>query len=184
MEIIVGISGASGVIYAIKLLEVLRDLNVRVHLIITKTGEKVIRLETDLTKKEVLALSTNHYDVNDLTASISSGSFRNNGMIIVPCSMKTLAGIAAGYSTNLLLRAADVTLKERRLLVLVIRETPLSAIHLENMFRIARAGAVVLPAMPGFYNKPKSIDDLVNYIVGKVLDVFNFKHELFRRWGT
>lgn len=182
MQIIVGVSGASGTVYAVRLLEVLRDLNVKTHLVVTRTAEKMIELETDLTKKELIALATYHYEVDDLTAAISSGSFKTDGMVVVPCSMKTLAGIASGYSSNLLLRAADVTLKERRPLVLVPRETPMNLIHLENMFKAAQAGAVVLPAMPGFYHKPKSIDDLVNHVVGKILDVLNLEHKLYKRW--
>jgi len=184
MQLIVGISGASGAIYALRLLKVLKDLNVKVHLVITRTGEKVIKFETDLTEIEMIALATYHHDVDDLASPISSGSFKTDGMVVVPCSMKTLAGIATGYSSNLLLRAADVTLKERRPLVLVPRETPLSIVHLENMYKVALAGATVLPAMPGFYHNPKSVDDLVNHIVGKILDVFNLKHELYKRWKT
>lgn len=182
MQIIVGISGASGVIYGVRLLEELKNLNVKTHLVITRTGEKVIELETDLTKNDLIALATYHHDVDALTSPISSGSFKTDGMVIVPCSMKTLAGIATGYSSNLLLRAADITLKERRPLVLVPRETPLSIIHLENMYKVARAGAIVLPAMPGFYHKPKSVDDLVNHVIGKILDVFGFNHTLYKRW--
>jgi len=182
MEIIVGISGASGVIYAIRLLETLKDLNVKTHLVITKVAEKVIKSETNLTKSEIIALATHYYDINDLMAPISSGSFKTDGMVIVPCSMKTLAGIATGYSSNLLLRAADVTLKEGRTLVLVPRETPLSTIHLLNMYKVAQAGAIILPAMPAFYHKPKTIDNLINYIVGKILDAFNLEHKLYKRW--
>lgn len=182
MHIIVGISGASGAIYSVRLLKILKRLNVIVDLVVTKAGEKVIASETDFTKTRIVALATHYHRIDDLTSPISSGSFKSSGMVVVPCSMKTLAGIATGYSSNLLLRAADVTLKERRPLVLVPRETPLSIIHLENMYKVARAGAVVVPAMPGFYFKPRSIDDLVNYIVGKILDAFNLEHELYRRW--
>lgn len=183
-NLIVGISGASGIVYAVKLLKMLKHSNASTHLVVTRTGEKVIELETDLTKKEIIALATRHYDINDLTAPISSGSFKTDGMIVIPCSMKTLGGIASGYSSNLLLRAADVTLKERRTLVLVPRETPLNIIHLENMCKVSRAGAIVLPAMPGFYQHPKSIDNIVNQIVGKVLDMFSIEHELYKRWNT
>jgi len=182
MQIIVGVSGASGAIYAVRLLKMLRDLNVKTHLVVTRAGEKVIGSETHLSKNEIIALATCYYDVDDLASPISSGSFKTDGMVVVPCSMKILAGIATGYSSNLLLRAADVTLKEKRPLVLVPRETPINVIHLENMYKVAQAGAIVLPAMPGFYHKPKSIDDLVNHIVGKILDVFNLKHELYKRW--
>jgi 4-hydroxy-3-polyprenylbenzoate decarboxylase len=183
MQIIVGISGASGAVYAIRFLESLKDLNIRTHLVVTAAGERTIELETGLTKNELIAMATHHYEVDDLTSAISSGSFPTDGMVVVPCSMKTLAGIASGYSSNLLLRAADVTLKERKPLVLVPRETPMNLVHLENMCRAARAGAIILPAMPGFYHKPKSIDDLVNHLVGKVLDVFHIEHRMYKRWG-
>jgi 4-hydroxy-3-polyprenylbenzoate decarboxylase len=182
MQIIVGVSGASGAIYAIRLLESLKKLGVKTHLVVTSAGEKMVEIETGLTKDEVIVKATYYYEVDDLTAAISSGSFPTDGMVVIPCSMKTLAGIATGYSSNLLLRAADVTLKERKPLVLVPRETPMSLIHLENMSKAARAGAIVLPAMPGFYHKPKSIDDLVNHVVGKVLDVFHLEHSLYKRW--
>lgn len=182
MKVIVGISGASGVIYAIKLLETLKDLNVETHLVITKVAERIIEFETDLTINEVIALATRNYGIDDLTAPISSGSFKTDGMVVVPCSMKTLAGIATGYSSNLLLRAADTTLKERRTLILVPRETPLNIIHLLNMYKAAKAGAIILPAMPAFYHKPKKVDDLVKYIVCKILDTFNLEHELCKRW--
>jgi len=182
MQITVGISGASGVIYALKLLKILKDLNVKVHLVITRAGKKIIKYETGLTENVIIPLATYYHNVDDLTSPISSGSFKTDGMVVVPCSMKTLAGIVVGYSSNLLLRAADVTLKERRPLVLVPRETPLSIVHLENMYKAALAGATVLPAMPGFYHEPKSIDDLVNHIVGKILDVFHLEHKLYKRW--
>jgi 4-hydroxy-3-polyprenylbenzoate decarboxylase len=184
MRIVVGISGASGAPYAIRLLEALKNLRVETHLVLTKAAERIIELETNLTKSEVVALATHHYDINDLGAPISSGSFKTNGMVIIPCSTKTLAGVALGYSSNLLLRAADVTLKEGRKLVVVLRETPLNVIHILNMYRVARAGAIVLPAMPAFHHKPKSIDDLINYIVGKVLDIFEIEHNLYRAWGV
>jgi 4-hydroxy-3-polyprenylbenzoate decarboxylase len=183
MRIVVGISGASGALYAIRLLEVLKDLNVETHLVMTKAAERIVELETNHTKSEVIALAARYYDINDLEAPISSGSFKTDGMVVIPCSMKTLAGIALGYSSNLLLRAADVTLKEGRKLVLVPRETPLNIIHILNMYRVAKAGAIILPAMPAFHHKPKSIDDLINYIVGKVLDVFGIEHSLYRTWG-
>lgn len=182
MQIVVGVSGASGAIYAVRLLESFKDLSVKTHLVVTAAAEKTVELETGLTKDELIALATYHYGVDDLTSALSSGSFPTDGMVVIPCSMKTLAGIAIGYSGNLLLRAADVTLKERKPLVLVPRETPMSLIHLENMSKVARAGAIILPAMPGFYHKPKSIDDLVNHVVGKVLDVFHLEHKLYKRW--
>lgn len=183
-RLIVGISGASGTIYGLRLLEVLRELKIETHLIMTKTAEEIVELESWLKADEVKRLADQCYDVDDLSAPIASGSFQWEGMVVIPCSMKTLAGIACGYSQNLLLRTADVTLKEGRKLVLVPRETPLNSIHLENMLKLAKAGVVILPAAPAFYHKPKSVSDLVNYIVGKVLDIFQIEHQLYRRWGT
>lgn len=182
MRLVVGISGASGAIYGIRTLETLRSLKVETHLVMTEAAEETIRIETDRRVSDVASLATETYKVGDLTAKPSSGSFRTDGMIVVPCSMKSLAGIASGYADNLLLRAADVTLKERRPLVLAVRETPLTLIHLENMVTVARAGAVVLPAMPAFYHRPKTMDDLVNHVVGRILDSFGIEHELYGRW--
>lgn len=142
-----------------------------------------LKHEVNKSAEDVEKLASVKYDYRDMAAAVSSGSFQTDGMAVIPCSMKTLAGIVSGYSDNLLLRAADVTLKERRTLVLVPRETPLNSIHIENMLRASRAGAVVLPAMPGFYFKPKTLDDMINHIVGKTLDVFKIKHSLFKRWG-
>jgi len=182
VRLVVGISGASGAIYGIRTLETLRSLKVETHLVMTEAAEETIRIETDRRVSDVASLATETYKVGDLTAKPSSGSFRTDGMIVVPCSMKSLAGIASGYADNLLLRAADVTLKERRPLVLAVRETPLTLIHLENMVTVARAGAVVLPAMPAFYHRPKTMDDLVNHVVGRILDSFGIEHELYGRW--
>jgi flavin prenyltransferase len=182
MRLVVAISGASGAVYGIRALEVLRRLDVETHLVLTDSAEETIHLETDFTRTKVEELATEVYDVEDIAARIASGSYRTDGMVVIPCSMKTLAGIAIGYSDNLLLRAADVTLKERRRLVLVVRETPLSLIHLENMVRVTRAGAVVLPAMPAFYHRPKTVDELVDQVVGKALDLVGVKHDLGRTW--
>ena len=182
MRLVVGISGASGVIYGIRALEVLKELKVETHLILTAAACQTIRLETSRKVADVEKLATKTYRIGDIAASISSGSFHTDGMVIIPCSMKTLGGIAAGYSDNLLLRAAEVAMKERRPLVLVVRETPLTLIHIENMAAVARAGAIVLPAMPAFYHKPKTIDDLVNHLVGKALDVMNVKNDVYPRW--
>lgn len=180
----VGISGASGVVYGIRLLEVLRDNpEVETHLVISTEGETTIRIETGRDPKEVYALADRHYKVDNLAAAIASGSYRGIGMVVIPCSMKTLAGIAGGYADNLLLRAADVTLKEGRRLVIVPRESPIHAIHLENMLKLARMNATILMAAPPFYHQPKTIDDLVDYIVGKTLDCFEIEHDLFRRWA-
>jgi 4-hydroxy-3-polyprenylbenzoate decarboxylase len=182
-HLIVGISGASGAVYGIKLLETLRkNHNVKTHLVVTKAAWTTIKLETGLSKDDVKKLASFYHKIDDLSAVISSGSFKTQGMAVVPCSMKTLAGIAHGYADNLLLRAADVTLKERRPLVLVPRETPLNIIHLENMLKAAHAGAVILPPAPGFYHKPKTVTDMVNYVVGRILDCFQIEHGLYRRW--
>lgn len=182
MRLVIGISGASGIIYGVKLLQALRELSVETHLTITDSAVKVAEHEHGMSKEEIVGLATYHYDINDLTAPIASGSFTHDGMVVAPCSMKTLAGIANGYADNLLLRAADVTLKEKRRLILVPRETPLSVIHLRNMLNLARAGAVILPAMPGFYGGPRTIEDLVNHVVGRVLDQLGIQHERYRRW--
>ncbi|PCN50513.1 aromatic acid decarboxylase [Candidatus Geothermarchaeota archaeon ex4572_27] len=181
-RVIVGISGASGVIYGVRLLEVLSRLEVESHLVVTRLGEKNLELELNMKRQDVERLATRSYELHDLTAPIASGGFRAAGMVVAPCSMKTLAGIARGYSDNLLLRAADVTLKERRPLILVVREMPLNTIHLKNMLEAAEAGAIILPAAPAFYHRPKSIDDLVNHVVGKVLDLLNIEHDLYERW--
>ena len=182
-RIIVGISGASGIIYGVRLLEVLKKLGVETHLVITEDAERTLALETDYDINYVKSLANRAYDIRDMAALIASGSFRVEGMAVVPCSMKTLAGIALGYSENLLLRAAAVCIKEGRKLVLVPRETPLSPICLENMLKLAQIGVCILPASPPFYSRPKNIDDLVNHIVGRVLDIFGIKHQLYKRWG-
>jgi len=181
--LIVAITGASGVIYGKRLLEVLREKKVETHLIVSKAAEKVIEHELEATKKDLERLASHVYSVDDLSAPFMSGSFQTDGMIIIPCTMKTLAGIANGYSDNLVLRAADVTLKERRKLIVVPRETPLSVIHLRNMLTVAKLGVAVIPAMPAFYHKPKKIDDLVDFVVGKVLDCLGVEHKLFKRWS-
>jgi 4-hydroxy-3-polyprenylbenzoate decarboxylase len=183
MRIIVGLSGGSGIIYGVRFLEVLRELGVESHLIFSTSAKKTLVLETEYTVGQVESLATRVYGFNDISAAPSSGSFKTDGMVIIPCSMKTLAGVASGYSDNLLLRAADVTLKERRPLILVVRETPLNTIHIENMLKAANAGAIIAPAMPGFYHKPKTIRDLLDHQVGKVLDLLGIEHNLFERWG-
>jgi len=182
LKLIVAITGASGVIYAKRLLEALRGSDVETHLVISRNAEKIIEHELGVTKKEIENLASHIYDVDDWESPITSGSFRLDGMVIVPCSMKTLAGIAHGYSDNVILRAADVMLKEGRKLILVPRETPLNVVHLRNMLWLAKQGVHMVPAMPAFYHKPKSIEDLVNYIVGKVLDILGIEHTLYRRW--
>ncbi len=181
-KIVIGFSGASGIIYGIRLLEVLHSINVQTFLIVSEWAKKNIEIETDKTLEYVKSLSSINYDNFKLDASVSSGSFLHDGMVIVPCSMKSLSSIANGYDDTLISRAASVTLKESRKLILVPRETPLSRIHLENMIKLQDAGAIILPAMPGFYHKPSSIDEIVDHLVGKILDQLKIKHDLFRRW--
>ena len=182
MRIVVGISGASGAVYGIRALQALRVAGVETHLVVTDAALETIRLETDFTKAEVVRLASEAHGIGDNSSKVASGSYLTDGMLVIPCSMKTLAGVASGYSDNLLLRAADVTLKERRRLVLVVRETPLSLIHIENMAAVTRAGGIILPAMPAFYHRPKTVDSLVDQVVGKALDVMGVKHALYERW--
>lgn len=184
LRLVVGISGASGVIYGLRTLEILHSLKIETHVVVSQWGEKNIEIETDKTIEYVRSLATAFYGNDSLAAPISSGSFLHGGMVIVPCSMKTLASIANGYDETLISRAAGVTLKESRLLVVVPRETPLSRIHLQNMLKLAEAGAVILPAMPGFYHKPTSLQDMVDHLVGKIIDQFNIRNNLSRRWGS
>lgn len=164
------------------LLKALEQLNIETHLIVSRMGEHVAAHECGLTLKELQAMATRSYDITDLGAAVSSGSFKTDGMVVIPCSMNTLAAIASGVSANLIQRAADVTLKERRRLVLVPREMPLSAIHLENMLKLARLGVTIMPASPGFYHKPQTIADLVNIMVGRTLDQLGIEANLFDRW--
>jgi len=182
-RLIIGISGASGVIYGVRLLEALKPLPVETHLIMTRTAEVTLAHETDLKVAAVQALADVAHRVDDLAASVSSGSFRTMGMIVAPCSMRSLGEIAAGISTNLLTRAADVVLKERRKLVLLVRETPLHAIHLRNMTTLAEMGAVIAPPVPAFYNRPKTLDDVIDHTVGRVLDLFDIDTGKVKRWG-
>lgn len=183
-RLVIGISGASGMPIAIELLKELKN-----HpdwtscLVISAGGEKTIEMESDHTVDEVKALADECYDIKNIGASIASGTFQTEGMVIVPCSMKTVAGIANGYSDNLLLRAADVTLKERRKLVLVARETPFNTIHLKNMLELSRIGAIIMPPMLTFYNHPETLQDSINHIAGKILDVFHIQYSKFKRWN-
>ena len=183
MRLVVAITGASGVVYGIRMLEVLKELGVETHLIMSEWGAKNIKIETDKPADYVRSLATKCYEDDNMAAPMSSGSFKTDGMAIVPCSMKTLASIANAFDDSLVSRAAGVCIKEQRKLVLVPREAPLSKIHLDNMCKLADSGAVILPAMPGFYHRPKTMDDLIDHVVGKVLDQFNIDHGLFRRWG-
>jgi flavin prenyltransferase len=182
-KFVIGITGASGVIYGIRLLEVLKKSKIESHLVLTPAAKITIAAETDYTTQAVEKLASKAYRYNDIAATISSGSFKTDGMIVIPCSMHALGALASGVADNLLLRAAEVTLKERRILVLVPRETPLSLIHIQNMERLARAGACILPAMPGFYEKPQSVSQIVDHLVGKVLDIVGIEHHLFKRWS-
>jgi len=183
LRLVVGISGTSGVIYGIRFLQELRAKAIEAHLIVSSNAEKLLRQETEMELGTIEKLATCRYDVDDMFAPVASGSYPTDGMVVIPCSMKTLAGISCGYTENLLLRAAEVTLKESRKLVLVPRETPLSPVDLRNMLRLSRIGVTILPAMPAFYHNPRSIDDMVAYVVGKTLDAFKIEHDLFRRWG-
>jgi len=183
LRLVVAVTGASGVIYGRRLLEVLREKNVETHLIVSRSAEKVAEHELGISKKDLEKLATHFYDVDDLTAPLMSGSFKTDGMVIIPCSMKTLAGIVHGFTDNLILRAADVALKEKRPLVVVPRETPLSLVHLRNMLEAAKIGVFMVPAMPAFYHRPRKIDDLVNFIVGRVLNCVGIEHRLFTRYS-
>jgi 4-hydroxy-3-polyprenylbenzoate decarboxylase len=183
LRFIVGISGSSGIVYGVRLLEALKTAKAETHLIMSQAAKETLVLETDYSVGQVESLATHTHRINDIAATPASGSYRTDGMVVIPCSMKSLAGMATGYEDNLLLRAAAVTLKERRKLVLVPRETPLTTIHIENMLRVANAGAIILPAMPGFYHKPNSVNDLVDHVVGKVLDMLGVEHDLYKRWS-
>ncbi len=183
-RLIVGISGATGAIYGIRLLEVLAKSNVETHLVITEAAQKTILMETDWKVEKVKSLAKVAYDIQDIGADIASGSFRSEGMVVIPSSIKSLSAIANSFNVNLLIRAADVTLKERHKLVLVVRETPLHKGHINLMLRVTDMGATLLPPIPAFYFHPKTIDDLINHTVGKVLDLFGIDHHLFERWGS
>ena len=183
MKLIVGITGSTGVIYGVRLLEVLKEKNIESHLIITEWAKKCLTMETEFTLDYVKSLASTVSDEKNMASSVSSGTHKIDGMIIIPCSMKTLSSIAEGYDETLVARAAGVTLKESRKLVLVTRETPLTAINLENMLKLARLGVVILPPVPGFYTKPKTIAELVDHTVGKCLDQFDIDHDLYKRWG-
>ena len=184
-RLVIGIAGASGVIYAVRLLEVLHDVpNVETHLVLSDAARQTIGYETNFTFENVMDFADVQYSIKNIAASISSGSFKTMGMVVVPCSMKTLSGIAMSFSDNLLLRAADVTLKDRRPLVLLPRETPLHLGHLRLMVQVSEMGAILLPPMPAFYHRPKTVDDIINQTVNRVLDVLKIEleHDLFDRW--
>ena len=181
--LIIGITGATGIIYGVRLLERLKEAGVETHLVISRWGARTLVHETSHSREEVEALATAVYAPSDMGALIASGSFQAAGMVVVPCSAKTLGAIAHGVGDNLIHRAADVTLKEGRRLVLVVREAPLSGIHLENMLTVSRHGGVVLPPVPAFYQHPKTINDLVDHTVGRVCDQFGFEYPGIERWS-
>jgi 4-hydroxy-3-polyprenylbenzoate decarboxylase len=182
-RLVIGISGASGVVYGIRLLQALKKFPVESHLVMTRTAEVTLAHESKLKVADVRRLADATYRVDDLAAAISSGSFRTLGMIVAPCSMRSLGEIANGITSNLLTRAADVVLKERRKLVLLARETPLHAIHLRNMLRLAEMGAIIAPPVPAFYNRPETIDDIIDHTVGRVLDLFDLDTGKVKRWS-
>lgn len=184
MKIAVGITGASGSIYGLKFLEALKSLKIKSHLIVSDAGDKVTKHELGFGKEELSKYADYYYEIDSIDSSLASGSFLIDKMVIIPCSMNTLGCISSGISLNLIHRCAHVILKEGKKLVLVMRETPLSPIDLENMQKLSRMGVTILPASPAFYHGPKSIDDLANHIVGKTLDALEIKNDLFKRWGS
>ncbi len=184
-RLIIGMSGASGSIYGIRLLELLRDVEtIETHLVMSNAAKRTVLLETDYTVKQVEAIADKLYSFGDIAAAIASGSYKTMGMVVVPCAMKTLSGIANSYSDNLLLRAADVVLKDRRKLVLVARETPLHLGHIRLMAQVTEIGAIVMPPMPAFYHRPQTLDDIINQTVNRILDLFEIElaQDLFNRW--
>ncbi len=181
--ILVAITGATGVLIAIKLLKVLKEKKISTELIISKAAELVLNTETELSISDIIDLASKTYDVNDLEAPPASGSHKLDAMIIVPCTMKTLAAIAHGYANNLITRAADVNIKEKRKLILIVRESPLSAIHLENMLKLAKLGVVIAPPVPSYYIKPRSVEELIEYTVGRILDQIGIESDI-KRWGV
>lgn len=183
MKLVIGITGASGIIYGVKLLEALDSFpGIETHLVMSDWAKKNLEIETEYTLEYVYSLANKIYENNDLSASISSGSYKTDGMIVLPCSMKTLSAISNGYDDNLISRASGVILKENRKLVLCPRETPLSTIHLENMLKLSKIGVQIIPPMPAFYNKPNSIDDIVNHAIMKILDQFEIQYDKGSRW--
>ena len=182
-RIVVGISGASGVIYGVRLLQILRDLPVETHLVMSKSAEVTLAYETDMKVAELRALADHCHNIGDMAAALSSGSFKTLGMIVAPCSVRSVAEIASGVTTTLLTRAADVILKERRRLVLVVRETPLHLGHLRNMAAVTEMGAIVAPPVPAFYNRPKTLGDAIDHNLGRVLDLFGLDTGKVKRWG-
>ena len=181
-RLIVGISGATGIVYGIRLLEVLRDSDVETHLVVSRPGLMTLNYETDMTRDELYALADHVYSPRDVGAAISSGSMLTLGMVVAPCAVKSAAEIASGATQTLLTRAADVTLKERRRLVLMVRESPLHTGHLRTLTEASEIGAIVMPPMPAFYPKPENIEDMVDHTIGRVLDLYGIEHSLSERW--
>jgi 4-hydroxy-3-polyprenylbenzoate decarboxylase len=181
-RLVVAMTGATGAIFGVRMLQALKECDVESHLIVSKWAQRIIEHETPYSADQVCALADVNYTPTNMGAAISSGSFITEGMVVIPCSMRTLSGIAHGYGDHLVHRAADVILKERRRLVLVTRESPLSEVHLENMLKLARMGVTIFPPMPGFYNHPQSIDDVVDHIVARVLDQFGIAAPFAKRW--
>ena len=181
-KLIIGMTGSTGAIFGVRLLEALADSEVETHLVVSKWAQQTIEHETSTSLESLRALATESYSAGDMGARVSSGSFRTDGMVVVPCSMRSVAAIAHGNGDHLVHRAADVILKERRKLVLVARETPLSDIHLENLLKLSRMGVTILPPVPAFYNRPRSVDDIVNHIVMRILDQFGISMDLAKRW--
>lgn len=181
-RLVIGISGATGIIYGVRLLELLKQTDIETHLVVSKAGHQTRAYETALSGSDLTDLADFNYSNADIAASISSGSFKTMGMIIAPCSMRTLADIACGTSSTLLSRAADVVLKERRRLVVMTRESPLNLIHIDNMRKVTEMGGIIAPASPAFYNQPSSIDDLINHSVGRILDLFDIDLDIVKRW--
>ena len=184
MVLIIGITGATGAIYGIRLLEILSARkDIETHLVISEAGELNIRHETDWKIEAIKALADYYYDINDIGARLASGSFKRDGMIVAPCSIKTLSALSNSFTENLLIRAGDVTLKERKRLVLLVRETPLHLGHIRNMERLTEMGAIIMPPVPAFYHKPETVQEIIDHTVGKVLDIFDIEHNLFQRWS-
>jgi 4-hydroxy-3-polyprenylbenzoate decarboxylase len=181
-RIIVGITGASGVVYGVRMLEVLKQAGIETHLVMSKAAEMTLGYESDLKAKDVRDLATIAHPITDIGASISSGSFRTLGMVVIPCSIRTMSEIATGVTSSLMSRAADVVLKERRRLVLAVRETPLHSGHLRTLLQLSDMGAVISPLMPAFYNKPQTLDDIINHSVGRILDLFGLDTGIVKRW--
>ena len=182
-RIVVGISGASGVIYGVRLLQILRELPVEIHLVMSTSAEVTLAYETDFKVAQIKALAHHCHKISDMAAPLSSGSFKTLGMVVAPCSVRSVAEMASGVTTSLLTRAADVILKERRRLVLMVRETPLHLGHLRNLAALTEMGAIIAPPVPAFYNRPKSLEDMIDHSLGRVLDLFGLDTGKVKRWG-